>query len=334
MGANQKPLMQRVKPRVLRPGSFLSVVAPSSQVNFSWLKEGEAKLARHGYGLAYSKEILKSHRFWAGTDADRAENFLEELDRTDTDGIWCARGGYGAGRILAAFDQAQVPDRLRTNPKLLIGYSDITALHFYFWTFARVPALHAPLMATPSWLNMKRPAAETMFRLWRGEAELGKKSHSARWATRHLGTKREAEGIILGGNLAVLTSLVGTPWQPNLDEALLFLEDCNEAPYRLDRMLNQLHCAGMLRRVRGVLAGDLSHEVPPALQKKVSWKQVFMDRFGEMGIPVLTGLPVGHGKRNEALPLGIQGRITKAGKLEILEQLVADNGGLASGADY
>ena len=327
-------LMQRVKPQPLPSGSFLSVVAPSSQVNAAWLREGEKKLGRFGYSLAYSKQVLASHRFWAGTDKERAQDFLDELDRTDTTGIWCARGGYGATRILEALDQAQVPDRLRANPKLLIGYSDITALHLYFWKAARVPALHAPLMATPSWLNMKKPAAEAMFRLWTGNAELGKKSHTAKWATKHLGPKREAEGILLGGNLAVLCALVGTPWQPDLTDTLLFLEDCNEAPYRIDRMLTQLHASGALRGVRGLLAGDLSQDVPLALQKKVSWKQVLQDRFSPLGIPVVIGLPVGHGKKNEALPLGIQGRITRSGKLEILEQLVAESGEFASGASY
>jgi muramoyltetrapeptide carboxypeptidase len=283
---------------------------------------GEKKLSRFGFGLVYTKQIFAEHRFFAGTDETRLANLMGELEREDTHAIWCARGGYGALRLLADLDQAETRERLRANPKLLIGYSDITALHSYFWTKASIPALHAPLMATPSWLKMKRPAAESMFEWLAGNAPLGKKSHSASWPTRHLAASAEAEGIILGGNLSVLTSLLGTPWQPNFEGALLFLEDCNEAPYRIDRMLAQLNAAGALSGLSGVLLGDLTHDVPKEMQKKVSWKQVVLDRFEPMEIPVLSGLPIGHGAKNEALPLGVRGRITRTGRLEILEQLV------------
>ena len=177
-------------------------------------------------------------------------------------------------------------------------------------------------MATPSWLNLKSRAERELFALIAGTAPLGKKSHTASWPTKHLCTAKATEGILIGGNLSVVCSLLGTPWEPNLDQAILFLEDCNEAPYRLDRMLNQLHCAGLLRRVRAIVAGDLFHEVPQELQRKVSWKQVLKDWGSELKIPVLVGLPVGHGLRNEALPLGVKARITRTGKLELLQPLV------------
>lgn len=314
--------MIRIKPKPIVPGSFLSVIAPSSQINRDWLAQGEEKLRKFGLGLTYSKLIYKSHRFWAGTDAERTENFLEELEREDTVGLWCARGGYGAVRILEALDRANVPARLKNNRKLLIGYSDSTALHFYFWKSAQISALHAPLMATPSWLRMKKNDVKNLLQLISGQIELGKTSYTTKWRTKFLSAPGECEGTLLGGNLSVLCTLIGTPWLPKLEDAILFLEDCNEAPYRIDRMLNHLYTAGLLRGIRGVVLGDMQHDVPKELQKKVSWKQVVADRFSDAGVPVLIGAPLGHGLKNEALPFGIHARITREGKLELLEQLV------------
>lgn len=318
--------MRRKKPQPCSKGSFLSLVAPSSAVNSDWLIQGERKLERGGYHLQYTRQVFAAEKFWAGKDEDRAEDFLEAIESRETSAIWCARGGYGATRILDILDAAKAAARARAWPKLLIGYSDATALHSYFWKFARLPGLHAPLMATPSWLKLPKKSCESLYACLRGEMGLGLKSFSRTWKTKHLLKPVEAEGIILGGNLSVLASLVGTPWEPDLKGAILCLEDCNEAPYRIDRMLVQLHAAGLFSDIRGVVVGDLSEGVPAEVRKQHSWKDVIIDQFDGLGIPVLIQAPIGHGKRCEWLPLGIQGRITESGHLEYLEQLVAPRG--------
>ena len=129
--------------------------------------------------------------------------------------------------------------------------------------------------------------------------------------------------MVLGGNLSLLATLVGTPWMPSLDGCLLALEDCGETPYRIDRMLTQLWNAESLRKVRGVLLGDFSEGVVYGdAQEKRYLREVLMERFSDLDVPVLAGLPFGHGARNEPLALGVRARITRAGKLEYLERVV------------
>jgi muramoyltetrapeptide carboxypeptidase len=157
-----------------------------------------------------------------------------------------------------------------------------------------------------------------------GELELGRASHTAQWQPRRLcGPRRETEGVLLGGNLTLLVNLIGTPWQPDLRGKLLFLEDCAERPYQVDRMLTLLANAGALKGLSGVLLGDFETDVVYKERgERKYWRELFLERFAPLGIPVLENLPVGHGRKNEPLPLGVRYAITREGKLFLLEQPV------------
>jgi muramoyltetrapeptide carboxypeptidase len=238
--------------------------------------------------------------------------------------LWCARGGYGATRLLQQLDKLGAPKAMARDPKLLLGYSDATALHLYFYHHNRVASVHCQMPATPKWLKMSSSSDQALQAILAGKMPIGKKSHTADWKPKNFySTGKRAEGVILGGNLTLLVNMIGTPWQPDLRGALLFIEDCGEAPYRVDRMLTQLENAGMLKGLGGVLLGDFEANVTyrePA--EKTYWKGIFQERFACRGIPVLSNLPVGHGKKNEPLPLGIRAEITRDGKLLLLEQPV------------
>lgn len=314
--------MQRVKCRPILPGETFSVAAPSSCLDSKLLKLGEAKILDQNYYLSFKPEILHRCRYMAGTDAERARILLATANDVNTAAIWCARGGFGATRILPLLRKNKFAAVMKRRRKLLIGYSDITALHSFVWKSAALPGVHAPLMATPSWLNMKPRAMRDFFALLAGEIALGKESPMTRWPSKFISPPREASGILLGGNLSVLCALVGTPWQPSFAGAILFLEDVGEAPYRIDRMLAQLTQAGCFRGIRGVALGDLSHDVPKLYLRRTHWREVIRDHFDGYKIPIIEGLPVGHAPRNEALPLGARMRINRAGKLELLEQIV------------
>lgn len=313
--------MRRVKGLRVREGDSFSVVAPSSCIERKLLRSGEDKAKACGYYLSHTPRIFQRLRYMAGTESNRVEDLVEAMRNPETRAVWCARGGVGATRLLPALDKARFGRLLQTRRKLLIGYSDITALHAYAWQKAKLSSVHAPLMATPSWLNMKNRAVIDFFQLLAGKAELGPFSHTTRWPTKFLSSARPAEGILMGGNLSVLCALVGTPWQPSFRNGILFLEDVAEAPYRIDRMLNQMRQAGCFKGLRGIALGDLEHDVPKFYLKKTHWREVILDHFGDMKIPILKGVPAGHAPRNEALPLGIRARITRSGKLEILEQV-------------
>ncbi len=314
--------MRRVKSHSVHAGDMFSVVAPSSCLERKLLRQGETKVEGLDYYLTYTPRVFQRQRYMAGADQDRVRDLVEALRNPNSQAIWCARGGVGATRMLPLMDAARVGKLLERSRKLIIGYSDITAIHSYAWQTAGLTALHAPLMATPSWLNMKRPAVKDFFALIAGEAALGRHSYSTKWPTRFLSAKRSAEGIVRGGNLSVLCAMVGTPWQPNFRNSILFIEDVAEAPYRIDKMLTQMTQAGCFRGIRGLIIGDLEHDVPKAYLRKTHWREVIHDHFDGYKIPILQGLPVGHAPRNEALPFGVKMRITRSGKLELLEQVV------------
>lgn len=316
--------MQRTKLKKLHTDRWIGVAAASTVIEEKMLEDGLLRFAEWGYPVRVDDSIYERHRYFAGTDATRANALLRLIQDPSVGTIWCARGGFGASRLLKLLDQAKAPALLRRHPKLLLGFSDVTALHFYFYQAAGLASVHAPMPATGRWLELPPRTEKVLRRLLKGQLELGKDSHTAAWRPKTLHhTGKESEGVLMGGNLSLVATLAGTPWQPKLDNTILFLEDCGEAPYRVDRMLTQLDNAGMLRKLRGVLLGDFEDGVmyrEPAERKY--WKQIFLERFADLGVPVLTHLPVGHGKHNEPLPLGVKARITKQGKLELLEQPV------------
>lgn len=318
--------MRRISAPAVRPGSLIGIAAPATCIEKKLLLKGCEKLTSWGYGVRFDERILQRQRSFAGSDHVRASVLDHLVDSKSVRAIWCARGGYGVTRILNLLDDHRIAARMKKNPKLLIGYSDITALHLYFYQKIGLKSLHAPVLATKKWLSLPASQEILLEKILAGMMDLGRKSHTARWRTSWIkghGRPHAVEGILLGGNLCLLANLAGTKWQPNLHGAILFIEDCGEAPYRIDRMLTQMRNSGMLDGVRAVVAGDLTADV--VLQKgekKTAWKDVLEDRLCARGIPVITGAPVGHGARNEPLPLGVKARITKAGRLEILEQVV------------
>ncbi|RZA08689.1 MAG: LD-carboxypeptidase [Proteobacteria bacterium] len=315
--------MQRIKIKRSDTDRWIGIAAASTVIDSGTLEAGLPRFAEWGYAVRVDDTITEKFRYFAGTDQTRADALIRLIRDPSVGTIWCARGGYGATRLLKLLDAAKAPALLRKNPKLLFGFSDVTALHFYFHQHG-LASVHAPMPGTAAW-GVLKPSTEKILRATlAGKLETGAASHTAAWKPKILHTTgKEAEGIILGGNLSLVATLAGTPWQPNLNGALLFLEDCGEAPYRVDRMLTQLDNAGMLKKIRGVLLGDFEDGVVYRDDaERKHWRAIFLERFAHLGIPVLSNLPVGHGKRNEPLPLGVKARITKAGRLELLEQPV------------
>lgn len=317
--------MQRISAAPTTKGSLIGIAAPATCIEKNLLEKGAEKLASWGYAVRKDDRLLHRDRSFAGTDAERAAVLASLIKDPSVRTIWCARGGYGVTRILPLLDRIGIIRAMTRDPKLLIGYSDITALHLYFYERIGLKSLHAPLVATPKWLKLPAAQAKLLQNILAGKMKLGAASHSTSWPTSWLSArpKKAIEGILLGGNLTLLANLAGTPWQPHLKGAILFIEDCAEPPYRIDRMLTQMRNAGMLDGVRAVLVGDLREDVVLKRgEKKTAWKDVLADCLEAWGVPVLIGAPVGHGKHNEPLPLGVLARLTVAGKMELWEQVV------------
>ncbi|MGE3262613.1 MAG: LD-carboxypeptidase [Bacteriovoracia bacterium] len=313
--------MRRTRVKIIDAERGIGIAAASSLIERALLTKALKQFAGWGIPTRIDDDIYEKLRSFAGTDERRANSLIRLAKDPTLGAIWCARGGYGAARILARLDKAGLPSLLKRSPKLLLGFSDVTALHFYFGALG-LPTVHAPMPATPSWSHMTPRVHRLLHTILAGGLELGRKSYTAEWKIKPIYMPRGgAEGILRGGNLSLLASLAGTPWQPDLRGSLLMLEDCGERPYRVDRMLTQIASAGMLKGVRGVLLGDFEADVEykHSFEKRY-WNEIFAERFE--GIPLVKGLPVGHGKRNEPLPLGVKAALDGSGKLLLLEQPV------------
>jgi muramoyltetrapeptide carboxypeptidase len=319
--------MQRTKILGNRLESTIGIAAASSVVNQQNLEKSLERFARWGVPVAVADQVRLAKRYLAGPDEARAEA-LDLFARDSSIGtIWCARGGYGATRLLPLLDRLGTPAAMRRHPKLLIGYSDVTGLHLYFHHHLGIPSLHAMMPGTPRFSAMPPRLDRLLRATLAGQLVLGRHSHTAAWNPRRLtGPAREVEGTLVGGNLTLVANMAGTPWQPDLRGKILFLEDCAERPYQVDRMLTLLANCGMLRGLSGVLLGDFEADVVYKEKgERGYWRAVFLERFAGMGIPVLEHLPVGHGKQNEPLPLGVRYAITRGNKLILLEQPVTSS---------
>ncbi len=282
-------------PRAVRPGSRLAVVAPAGPFNEVSFRKGLAWLSER-YEVHTRPDIFSKSGYFAGSDERRLAELNEAILDPDVDAVICARGGFGTTRLLPGIDPAAV----REANKTLVGFSDITALHA-IWARAGIRSVHAPMVAAlgsasealrEKWITLlENPAAPLQWNLQRMNE-----------------TPREpVEGILTGGNLAVLAALVGTPYRPPLDDRILFLEDVGERPYRVDRLLTTMTQAGWFDRVRGVLIGAFTEGDPGP--DGVTLDEVLVRHFREAPFPVLCGLSAGHVENNEPLPFGMEVRI-------------------------
>jgi muramoyltetrapeptide carboxypeptidase len=280
-----------LRPRALGPGSHVRVIAPSSPFDGGDLERGIARL-RARYEVSVSPEIGARCGFLAGDDARRRQELEDAIDDPGVDAILAARGGYGAMRILSGIDPARVAAR----PRLLIGFSDVTAIHA-LWARAGVCSIHGTMAAA-----LGRADSVTLDR-WIAAVEGAPPAPIEGLEVLAVGRSATAvEGPLLGGNLALLAAMIGTPLFPPLDGAVLFLEDNAEAPYRIDRMLTQLRLAGALDRVAGILAGAFTRCEPGPDGTRT--RDVLAERLGSLGVPILSGVHAGHVDGSLELPLG------------------------------
>lgn len=304
------------KGRALQPGDTIGIVAPSGPVNLQRLEAGVARLESWGFRTLVGDAALERRGHLAGSDAARAADFNRMWQDPEVAGIICARGGYGAMRILPMIDWAAV----RANPKFFCGFSDITALHAAIAQRTGLITFHGPMVAAFGDVAYNSAG---LFAAMTGAAvgEIPWPPPDAPDApTPTVIRPGVAEGRLAGGNLTLLTSLLGTPWEPDLSGRLLVLEEVDEEPYRVDRALTQLLLAGKLQGVRGIVFGDSSSCFQPSEGKTWTLMDVLEDRLGPLGVPILYGFPCGHTEYRATLPLGAMARLDAgAASLTLLE---------------
>lgn len=304
-----------LRPPPLRPGTSISVVAPASAPHDLDRYEQGLSLLRSFYDVRSAWTPGRERGYLAAPDAERADALHAAIRDPTIDAIVCVRGGYGSLRLLPHLDWALARD----HPTLLVGYSDVTALHLAFYARAEWTGISGPVVT--EWGEMDADTLESFRRLAEGEApSLG---HDDLIPLR----KGTATGPLLGGNLSVLTRLIGTPYAPDWNGSLLVIEDVGEAPYRIDRMLAHLQHAGILDALSGVILGTFHPDEPPADRPTLSLDTVIADYFEGRPYPVATGLSYGHLLPRCSLPIGVPATLTveaDVAELSILESVVAE----------
>ncbi len=301
-----------IRPPRLRPGDVVRVIAPSGPVPREGFAAGAAVLGTR-YQLRYDDELFARDGFLAGSDERRIHELHGAFADRDARGIVMARGGYGLTRILPFIDRAIFTAR----PVPVIGFSDGTALLAQV-AGAGIISIHGPVVTQIPGLPSDDHLA--LFKLLE-DPQPGV-------------VLRDLEGLVpgrvrgplLGGNLEVLSRLLGTPFLPDLTGAILFLEDIGERPYRVDRLITHLDSAGVFSAVAGVVVGDFSGclEPEPTRASSPAVAEVIDDRLGRLAIPVATGAPIGHGSRNVALPYGALVELdTRFGTVTAIESAVS-----------
>jgi muramoyltetrapeptide carboxypeptidase len=299
------------RPPALQPGDVVAVVAPAGPVPRDAFFRG-LRILEGRYLVQHDEALFSREGYFAGSDARRAAELNRYLRDPQVKAIVCARGGYGLLRILPLLDA----DALRARPRPIVGFSDVTALLAWAHGAAGVRTIHGPVVTQLGELPAADAAA--LVRLLEEPAPTGP------WFREMTAVvPGRARGPLLGGNLEVLSRLVGTRYLPRLQGAILVLEEVGERPYRIDRTLTQLLLAGVLDGVAGVVVGRLEKcEEPDGSGPSAA--EVVRERLAPLGVPFCVGAPVGHAERNKPFPFGAPALLdATAGTLELAEGAVA-----------
>jgi muramoyltetrapeptide carboxypeptidase len=303
------PLSSFRKLSAVRPGDSVAVVAPAGPFDKAALETGLAVISGR-YRVSYDEGIHSRNRYLAGDDNRRFTELTSALADPAVKAVFCARGGYGAMRLLPRL--ASWASEYRIPAKPLIGFSDITALHQWLQSNG-IASVHAPVLT-----QLGRVPAESPRRLFSLLESTAPAEPLVGTATYVGGT---VEGPLLGGNLSVFTRLLGTPFMPPLDGGILLLEDLSEQPYRLDRMWMHLELAGVFRKIRGIALGQFIGCEPR--DGGFTAAEVLRDLAAATGVPCASGFPIGHGDVNEPVALGVQVRLeADVARLTFLEAVV------------
>lgn len=307
--------MDVVKPKALKRGDTVAIVAPSGPVEQESLERGVRVFEELGLKVQFGDSVLQRWGYLAGKDNERALDLMRAWSDPDVKAVIAARGGYGAMRILPLLDF----DCIRAHPKILMGYSDITALHLAFLKEANLCTFHGPMaeLWAPKMQEYNLACVRDVLFGMRPLKDLPLPTCGSEDAVQErrpltVLEKGRASGRLVGGNLSLVASTIGTPWEIQTKGCILFLEDIGEKPYRIDRMLCQLKLSGKLDDAEGFCLGDFTDCEPDPQPQGPSFsvEEVLRQYFSETGKPCLANVPCGHGKYNGVLPLGLRVEIT------------------------
>lgn len=304
-----------VQPPRLKTGDTIAIVAPASPiVERSGLEHGITALENMGFRVRYTDRIFQSSNYLAGSDSARAEELMHAFEDPSIQAIIALRGGYGCARLIPLIKKK----RMRSHPKIFMGFSDLTTLHLFFRKYFGWISFHGPMATSPMMGTMSAEQQQHLLSLWT-DPTYRPTLNFPELESWHSGT---AEGELTGGCLSIIAASIGTPYEIKTAGKILFLEDQGEPPYRLDRMLTHLRLAGKLRSLSGLLLGSFLD--CNSAQGDYHAADTLKDILSDLEIPIIANFPAGHLNNNWTIPLGARIRIeTGSPSIQILDPAVA-----------
>jgi len=313
--------MKIVKPKRLAKGDVIGIISPaSSPDDLSTVETGVKYLESLGYRVEVGKNVGKVHGYLAGSTDERLDDLHYMFKNKDIKAIFCVRGGYGSTRILDKIDY----NLIKRNPKIFVGYSDISALQLSFFHKVGLVTFAGPMVSVDFSGEVSKYTEEIFWRLLTSNKSYGKLELPEGEKISAL-QKGAVKTRILGGNLALFTSLIGTDYLPSMKDKILLIEEIGELPYRVDRMLNQLRLSKILSQVKGVVLGAFidCNEIDPT-KRTLTLGEVIQEYFGNLGVPVVYNFKHGHIKDNITVPIGAMFKLNASRNyIEIAESAVS-----------
>jgi muramoyltetrapeptide carboxypeptidase len=312
-----------IKPAALRQGDTIGLVVPATAIETpEWITIAKEIAESRGFKVVMGKHVGKAYGYLAGSDKERADDINEMFSRSDVKGVFPISGGWGSMRILPHLDF----DMIRKNPKVFIGFSDITTLHLAFYKFAGLVTFHGPNIRS----SFNEYVSDYYYRAMMSSEPLGLLKQPPLPAGEKVDKENriiilnggKVSGELVGGNLSLLVTTLGTPFEIDLKGKILFLEDVGEEPYRVDRMLTHLFLSGALNDAAGIVVGKMRDCVPKetGFIASLTLEEIFRTRLGTLGKPAIYGLSFGHIRDHITLPIGVKATLDADAKTLTIDE--------------
>ncbi|WP_413299007.1 LD-carboxypeptidase [Bacillus sp. 1P10SD] len=313
--------MKKIKPASLKKGDTIGIVAPASPLyNKSDLVRGIRTLEEWGFQVIVGEHVNVRYEYLAGTDEQRAQDVNSMFRNDQVDAIFVTQGGYGSARILRYIDF----DAIKQNPKIFIGYSDITAIHLALQKLTGLVSFHGPGMAGFNPEELTEYRKNQLFKALLSDEPVGEIELADKKKWINIIQPGEARGEMVGGNLTLICSSLGTPYEIETEGNILFFEELDTEPWVMDHMLSHLLNAGKLQKAAGIVIGECKDCEPfkhnPGFPVTFSLEDILEEYIKPLGIPAIYGLPLGHTKDLATIPLGVQGFLDATNGKLIIEE--------------
>lgn len=312
--------MDLIKPGRLKKGDLIGIISPASTPDdLSRIEKGVKYLEKLGYNVEVGRNVGQNHGYLAGKDEARLEDLHYMFQKKEVKAVFSVRGGYGTPRLLDNIDYSII----KKNPKIFVGYSDITALQMAFLKKAGLVTFAGPMLAVDFWNDVSPFTEEMFWAMVTSKKKFGKVTNP-NGEKFHVLRPGNAEGQLTGGNLSLVAALMGTGYLPSFKDTVLMIEEIGEPPYRIDRMFSQLKLSGVFKQISGIILGRfVDCYESDQFKKTLSLNDVIQDYFGNLDVPVIYNFKHGHIKDNITMAFGLNYRLnTSKCTVEVTENAV------------